>query len=1146
MVYFPTNFPVELEPAESTKKRSGIPSVYCAQHSDDKRFLAILTSVTVYLWGTRPLALQASFKRSEQSVLEYGQNIMLCWTSDSQRLVVGTQLGYLLFLQISVSSSSAMSLRLETTRVGVHAPGDLASFGLDVEAFRASTAVIHHKITALVSRSDEIMVATTAGVIERFSLVKKQFDAAAAIVINTIKFSSSPRSISGVAHIVSMSFQPSMKSLAVALSNGRAGLISTSNFGFDKDMLGHWVGGEDDSCKFTCVALNSRFRLLAVGQNNGDVRVYSIEAGSKLVHSHTVTQYSTLSGMVPARSGSSAVSAISFTDDGYAMAVGWKQGGVRVWSVFGFLLMSSTDDTTNEESEHPVIEGVSSLSWGPQGYSLMAMSCKSSKVMKFSFVKSSLTNNSTLANQFNVTLQGESQIYINPDMGDIRSPRNVDKLLDLQWQTLQVPAQYLDQNLPIRFVAAGPGSQYIAVAGRRGVAHFSRATGRWRLFGNQTQEQALECVGGIVWWNEYLIVPCKTANGQHEVRFFPRNSNLDNRHMTHVQMISREILLLNVCGDRLIVYTSARRVQIFTMSIGNTKGSEPAPVLLQPEWELDLRDHVPYSANVLSMCLNQTQVSPRSDSLDTNSYKELSPVSLVVNVAGKIFMFPFENVTATNPSEATTIAVGSPALLAIGVENFWGWAPSGSTKVEQHHDAALWFGCGARGMYVWLPLHRNAGQLDEDTAKWIMLPFNLNIFPLSVLFSDVVILGASHDVHHYSAGKFPCYALERKTQIYLHHILRQLLRRDQDSHAMKIAEACQDLPYFSHVVELMLHEVLENEAGVFRDPENALMPKVAAFIKTFPNYLDIIVRSARKTEMAKWKYLFSVVGEAKSLFEECIRENRLDTASSYLIILQSLESPTESAKLAVRILKLALLAENWRLAKDLVRFLQATSNYSPQLDIDNTNRGGGDVSTTSQTTYGKVFAEYALQQLRSHRIRAIGRFAASLPFPLLAWLKSVRAKDGLSLDFEAALVQVFIDFPIDKESIGYPLIATPKARIGTAAIRESSVAISEIVFLMNIFFETKFLDWAWLCSVILQDEEAASRVLEEIAADEETVDGIYGLMKRFQPVVEKQEWSQYKLFFEMLSTKFRSALPVPTDLERQVPNSKDEEGCRVS
>lgn len=125
-------------------------------------------------------------------------------------------------------------------------------------------------------------------------------------------------------------------------------------------------------------------------------------------------------------------------------------------------------------------------------------------------------------------------------------------------------------------------------------------------------------------------------------------------------------------------------------------------------------------------------------------------------------------------------------MLASNVESVW--VPGGRTMGSGHKPhltEALWLACGALGMRVWLPLfpRQTAPQPPHAfISKRIMLPFQLNIYPLAILFEDAIILGAENDTILYTSDakspfSLPFSILERTVSLRHSYKAQRVLNR---------------------------------------------------------------------------------------------------------------------------------------------------------------------------------------------------------------------------------------------------------------------------------------------------------------------------------------------------------------------------------
>ncbi|XP_077201064.1 guanine nucleotide exchange factor subunit RIC1 isoform X2 [Paroedura picta] len=218
-----------------------------------------------------------------------------------------------------------------------------------------------------------------------------------------------------------------------------------------------------------------------------------------------------------------------------------------------------------------------------------------------------------------------------------------------------------------------------------------------------------------------------------------------------------------------------------------------------------------------------------------------------------------------------------------------------------------------------------------------------------------------------------------------------------------------------------------------------------------------VVHCARKTEYALWNYLFAAVGNPKDLFEECLMAQDLDTAASYLIILQNMEVPAVSRQHATLLFNTALEQGKWDLCRHMIRFLKAIGSGEsetppPTPTTQEPSSSGGfeffrhRSISLSQSGDGIPAGKFNLQKtlsmpsgpsgkrwskdsdcaenmyidmmlwrharrlLEEIRLKDLGCFAAQLGFELIGWLCKERTRAARVEDFVMALKKLHHDF----------------------------------------------------------------------------------------------------------------------------------------
>uniref|UniRef100_A0A7N0UYN2 RIC1 C-terminal alpha solenoid region domain-containing protein n=1 Tax=Kalanchoe fedtschenkoi TaxID=63787 RepID=A0A7N0UYN2_KALFE len=712
--------------------------------------------------------------------------------------------------------------------------------------------------------------------------------------------------------VVHLELSMSLRQLVVLYANGRLLLCSVSKRGLKQvdSIRAEKSFGPGDA---VCTSLASEQLILAVGTRRGVVELYDMTTSPSLIRSVSLYDW----GYTVEDTG--CVSCIAWTRDNSAFAVGWKLRGLTVWSVSGCRLMSTIRQIglssvsspvvkTNQECKlEPLMCGTKLMQWDEYGYRLYTIEEGSSeRILAFSFGKCCLNRGVSGTTYARQVIYGEDRLLI------VQS----EETNGLKVLHLNLPVSYISQNWPVLHVAASQDGMYLAVAGRHGLILYDLRFKKWRLFGDITQEQNIQCQGLL--WMGKIVVVCNYADSSstYELLFYPRY-HLDQSSLLCRKTLLAKPMVMDVYQDYLLVTYRPFDVHVLFVKLSSDLTSSNTPDLqLSTVRELSIMTAKSHPA-AMRFIPEQLLRGPPKIQPDDIGPKEPSKC-LILRTNGELSLLDLDD--------------GRERMLTNSVELFWVTCGRWEEKTNLIEEVS-WLDYGYRGMQVWYPFPGVDSFKQEDFMQLDPeLEFDREVYPLGLLPNAGVIVGVSQRLSFSVSTEFPCFEPSPQAQTILHCLLRHLLQRDKRHEALRLAQLSAEKPHFSHCLEWLLFTVFDAEISSQTANKNqtlvpkngtslTLLDKTCDLIRNFPEYLDVVVSVARKTDGRHWADLFSAAGRSTELFEECFQRRWYRTAACYILVIAKLEGVAVSQYCALRLLQATLDESLYELAGELVRFL---------------------------------------------------------------------------------------------------------------------------------------------------------------------------------------------------------------------------------
>ncbi|KAL6717855.1 WD40 repeat protein [Lecanora helva] len=928
-------------PVESNEEKSDVDSegtearnilgLKVARHG---HLFITITRTALTVWQTSPVLVLASVTRSIQSLKSYGDNVGVLLRPDASIAVIQTSSSFLITYGISIDPNARV---YQLLREEGHARKQSSSDRLAADEERRGYPEVNIRfrmvikvdagIGKVLALDDELVVATEKP--PAVQCIRWSPDNSGSQT--STELLSRMAWIQKKSAVVDMVYDRAM-SLAVWITKeGRAYAVQrTASQPKDSDGPRRLFRGygfhtpEREEDVATKAAINARFSLLAVGCTNAEIHVYTARdyVGS-IPLSHQLEPPASMISTGP-------LTTLVYSPDGYCLFAGYEKGWA-IWSVYGKLQGSSfnSDPKISEINGEGWLQGLYEAVWLHAGSNILFTRSNDDRLWLMEVAKSAVTGCLCAANVSRTVLLTNSGLMVYRGY-DLPSLTAIPADASL-WHHVSIPPTYLANQKPIRSAVISPDGRYVAIAGRRGLAHYSVTSGRWKTFDDMQAENSFVVRGGMCWY-QHILIAAVESHDYHELRLYSREHGLDDSSLLYVEQLPSPAVTIALTGqDSLLVYTYQNILYHFVINASTTA------VTLVQVGQIALHGIVRAPARVRAV----SWILPDHQLREGDPSQDVAHASVIFLVDAKLVLLQSSTENGRGLKYDMRVIANNVEYFDLMRDQFsLAGTPDRSLPPSPNPEEALDISFADRGLkdslwyfdgkdiQCWMNVEDLIESASTTNDRDLPLPVTVptDFYPTSIALAKGIVLGIDADLVQRRDVQFAYYRFSIRTQLFLPPIFhRQLLHYD-DSAASALAHRYQSLPYFSHTLELLLHTVLDDEVdSPPSDPKDALLPRVLSFLSPFPTYLDILVQCTRKTEVRSWRTLFSHLPPPETLFEQSLQKNMLKTAGGYLLVMHTFddEEGETSSEQCVRLLQRAKEAGDWDLCKELARFLMA-------------------------------------------------------------------------------------------------------------------------------------------------------------------------------------------------------------------------------